>query len=144
MSNRVMGLFAGLALALSVGAQEPQQGSTANLPVIRTETRVVLVDAVVTDKKGGYVPDLTQKDFKVYEDGKEQQIKSFSFEADPNSPVANQKHYMMLLFDNSHMDNSGQMRAREAAIKFVDANGGPNRYMAVANFSGTLDITPAP
>ncbi|HUA58491.1 MAG TPA: VWA domain-containing protein [Verrucomicrobiae bacterium] len=141
MSFRVLGLFAGLVLAVPLAAQSPQQGSDAPLPVIRTETRVVLVDAVVTDKKGGYISDLAQKDFKVYEDGKEQAIKSFSFEADPNSPVANQKHYMMLLFDNSHMDSAGQMRAREAAIKFVDANGGPNRLMAVANYSGALEIT---
>ena len=141
MSNRVFGLFAGLLLAATLAAQDQPQGSQAPLPVIRTETRVVLVDAVVTDKKGAYVTDLAQKDFKVYEDGKEQAIKSFSFEADPNSPVANQKHYLMLLFDNSHMDAGGQMRAREAAIKFVDANGGPNRLMAVANYSGALEIT---
>ena len=39
------------------------------------------MDAVVTDKKGAYVHDLEAKDFKVWEDNKEQQIKSFSFEA---------------------------------------------------------------
>src|SRR5271165_4857236 len=37
------------------------QTSTA---VIHSETRLVLVDTVVTDKKGNYVRDLTQKDFK--------------------------------------------------------------------------------
>jgi len=141
MRYRVFGLLAGLALAVSLWAQAQPQGSDQPLPVIRTETRVVLVDAVVTDKKGGYVTDLVQKDFKVYEDGKEQAIKSFAFEADPASPVANQKHYLVLLFDNSHMDTGSQMRAREAAIKFVDANAGENRLMAVANYNGTLEIT---
>ena len=40
--------------------------------VIRKESKLVLVDAVVTDKKGNYVRNLTQADFKVYEDNKEQ------------------------------------------------------------------------
>ena len=53
--------------------------------VIRTESRVVLVDAVVTDKKGKYVRDLKQKDFRVWEDNKEQTITSFTFEADAAS-----------------------------------------------------------
>jgi hypothetical protein len=108
--------------------------------VIRTETRVVLVDAVVTDKKGNYIADLSRKDFKVLEDGKEQLLKSFSFEADPSSPLAGRKHYLVLFFDNSHMDAGGQMRARQAAGKFIDANAGPNRLMAVVNYGGTLEI----
>src|SRR5581483_11311275 len=124
MKFRAFGLLAGLALTAALPAQDQPP-----LTVIKTETRVVLVDAVVTDKKGNYISDLAQKDFKVYEDGKEQVIKSFAFEADPNSPMANQKHYLMLLFDNSHMDSAGQMRARDAAKKFVDANSGPNRMM---------------
>ena len=39
-------------------------------PVIKSETRVVLVDAVVTGKKGEYIRDLTAKDFRVWEDNK--------------------------------------------------------------------------
>src|ERR1039457_6926975 len=60
------------ALCLGAGfvlrAQPPAQSGT----VIRSETRVVLVDAVVTDKKGNYIHGLTAKDFKVLEDRKEQ------------------------------------------------------------------------
>jgi hypothetical protein len=133
MQFRVAGLMVGLSFAAALPAQDQA--------VIRTETRVVLVDAVVTDKKNNYVADLTQKDFKLWEDGKEQAIKSFSFEADPSSPNANQKHHLVLFFDNSHMDSGGQIRARQAAVKFIDANGGPNRLMAVVNYSGTLEIT---
>ena len=114
---------------------------TATPTVIRTETRVVLVDSVVTDKKGNYVPDLTQKDFKVYEDNKEQPITSFTFEADPNSPLNKQKHYLVLFFDNASVSMANQIHAREAAQKFVDSNTGPNKYIAIANFSGTLQVT---
>ena len=33
--------------------------------LLRTETRMVLVDAIVTNKKGEYIRDLEAKDFKV-------------------------------------------------------------------------------
>ena len=93
--------FAGLFLFAGFAAAQDQQ-SPPPTTVIRTETRVVLVDAVVTDKKNTYVHDLTQKDFKVWEDDKAQSISSFSFEADPASN-ADQKRYLVLFFDNSTM-----------------------------------------
>src|ERR1700722_2289290 len=108
--------------------------------VLKVETNVVLVDAVVTDKKGNYVRDLKQKDFKVWEDNKEQTIKSFSFEADPASPLNNQPRYMVLFFDNSTMNFGEQAQARKAAASFIDANAGPNRQMAIVNYSGSLQI----
>ena len=83
--------------------------------ILRVETNVVLVDAVVTDKKGNYMRDLKQKDFKVYEDNKEQTIKSFSFEADPASPLNSQPRYLVLFFDNSTMNFGDQAIARKAA-----------------------------
>ena len=46
----------------------------------------------------------------------------------------------MLLFDNSTMDFGDQARARQAATKFIESNGGPNRLMAIANFGGSLQI----
>ena len=124
-----------LAFYPAARAQAPADSGA----VIRTETKLVLVDSVVTDKKGGYIHDLEAKDFKVYEDNKEQQIKSFSFEAGKTAP-SNLKHYLVLFFDNSTMDFGDQARARQAATKFIDTNGGPNRLMAVANFGGALQI----
>jgi VWFA-related protein len=111
-----------------------------NPTVIRTETRLVLVDSVVTDKKGQYVTNLEQKDFRVWEDNKEQPIKTFSFEADPASPLNDQKRYLVLFFDNSSMDFGDQSRARDAAAKFIDSNTGPNRLIAIVNFGGSLVI----
>src|SRR5580698_6130474 len=109
--------------------------------VLKVETNVVLVDAVVTDKKGNYVRDLKQKDFKIWEDNKEQAIKSFSFEADPASPLNNQPRYLVMFFDNSTMNFNDQAVARKAAGDFIGANAGPNRQMAIVNFSGGLQVT---
>ncbi len=148
------------ALAGRGSAQEPQQPPPAPAAptatqgqapaggdvvasgvVIKRESKLVLVDAVVTDKKGKYIRDLTQGDFKVYEDNKEQAVTSFSAgtsqDAGPNS---NQKHYMVLFFDTSSMQLPDQMVARTAVTKFIDANAGPNNLMAVVEFGGVLQI----
>jgi VWFA-related protein len=116
------------------------QQADAQTPVIRTETRVVLVDTVVTDKKGNYVRDLEAKDFRVWDDNKEQTITSFSFEADPKATSSTQKHFLVLFFDNSTMDFGEQAHARQAAAKFIDANAGPNRLMAIVNYGGSVHI----
>jgi len=121
----------------AVHAQQADSSATT----LKTEARLVLVDTVVTDKKGKYVHDLTQKDFKVWEDNKEQTIKTFSYESEANPSGPNQKHYLVLFFDNSSMDFGEQARARDAANKFIDANASPNREMAVVEFGGTLRVT---
>src|SRR5262249_18399916 len=118
-------------------AQEPAGNA---VPVIKSETRLVLVDTIITDKKGNYIHDLAAKDFRVWEDNQEQQIKTFSFEADPAGPMSAQKHYLVLLFDNSTLSPGDQVYARQAATKFIDENTGPNRLTAVMDFGGSLRI----
>jgi VWFA-related protein len=132
---RLIPIAAFLISMLPLRAQQQQAGV-----VIQTETKLVLVDSVVTDKKGQYVHDLTMKDFKVWEDNKEQTIKTFSFEADPNSPASSQPRYLVLFFDNSTIGYGDQAHAREAAEKFIDANAGPNRQIAIVNFGGSIQI----
>jgi VWFA-related protein len=149
------------AFAGSGRAQEPQQPPASPAPapaaeqgqapaggevlasgvVIKKESKLVLVDAVVTDKKGKYIRDLTQGDFKVYEDNKEQAITSFSAGTSQDAaPNSNQKHYLVLFFDTSSMQLPDQMVARTAVTKFIDANAGPNNLMAVVEFGGVLQI----
>ena len=126
-----------LLAAAAARAQEAQPQGTPT--VIRTETKLVLVDVVVTGKKNAYVEDLQLKDFKVWEDNKEQQLKTFSFGADPNAP-GGQQRYIVLFFDNSTMGMGEQMQARQAAARFIESNAGPDRLMAVVNFTGALQI----
>jgi len=75
----------------AAATQKPADGAAAQQPVpisqtIKKESRLVLVDTVVTDKKGNYIHDLTQGDFKIYEDNKEQAITSFSTGANAAGP----------------------------------------------------------
>ena len=124
-------------------AQEPAAASepAAQGTVFKAQTKLVLVDSIVTDKKGNYIRDLTQKKFRVWEDNKEQEVKSFSYESGNASPNKTTKHYLVLFFDNSTMEFGDQAAARQAAAKFIDANAGQNRLMAVVDFGGTLRVT---
>jgi VWFA-related protein len=118
---------------------------SSNVPgdenTFHAESRLVLVDTIVTDKKNNYVRDLTQKDFKVWEDGKEQNITSFSYEEANSSMPAAKPRYMVLFFDNSTMNAGDQVQARQAAVKFIDANAAPDRLIAIAEFGGTVTIS---
>jgi len=49
-------------------------------PTIKVEVNLVNILFNVRDKRGGLVGDLSKDDFKIYEDGKEQQIKYFTRE----------------------------------------------------------------
>src|SRR5207249_12167900 len=118
-------------------AAAPAQQSSVT---IKKETKLVLVDAVVIDKKGNYVRDLTQNEFKVYEDNKEQAVSSFSSGAEATTQPNGQRHYLILFFDNSTMAAPDQIQARGAAQKFIEANAGPDRLMAVVDFGGSLRI----
>ena len=62
--------------AQNPAAQNP--AAQQNQEVVRINTQLVQVDVVVTDKKSRHVEDLTQADFKLLVDGKEQPLTHFS------------------------------------------------------------------
>ena len=147
----IMGLLValgGLALqpatapASPAGAQDPLSSGGQHAPVvIKTETNVVLVDVIATDKKGSYLKDLEQKDFHVYEDHAEQTLSSFSREADLQPDAPTRPRYLVLFFDDSTMDARLQVGAREEAEKFVESTASANRLVAVVDFGEALKIT---
>jgi VWFA-related protein len=81
-----------IALLASAGAQQaaPAQATTAPANAqptvtIKSESRLVVVDVVVTDSHGQPVQNLTRDDFTLLEDGKPQQMKVFENHATPTS-----------------------------------------------------------
>ena len=93
---------------------------------IRTTSRLVLLDVSVKDSAGGLVSNLTKDNFRVYEDGKLQQITQF---AHADIPVT-----VGLV-----VDESGSMRAKQpevitAAIDFIQASN-PEDEVFVINFN---------
>ena len=66
-------LFVILSCVLSRGGTDPQ----ASAPTFRTSTEVVSVPVVVKDRHGNHVYGLAKKDFRIFEDGHEVEIRSF-------------------------------------------------------------------
>jgi len=67
-----------------VGAQNSADQTP---PVFKAETRQVLVDVVVSDHGGHFVPGLKPTDFTLLEDGKPQKVVAFAMHAAPPTPV---------------------------------------------------------
>jgi len=101
-----------LLCAVAIPAQETP-------PVFKSETNLVLVPVVVHNGKGDVVVNLTKDDFRLFDNGKEQVIKSFSAEgtsgrvaedrAEPNAsepagskPMVIPGRFVALVFDDDH------------------------------------------
>lgn len=128
MMNRNL-LLAALGVCSAMWAQ-----SGPPVP-FRAEARLVVVDAVVTDKKGASVHGLAAKDFHIFEDGKEQPVAGFSSETGPATPgvtpVISRRRYFVLFFDDKSLGMADQGWVRQAALKFIAENAGPDRLIAV-------------
>jgi VWFA-related protein len=131
-----MAIVAGVMLRPSLRAQQ-----SAPLPVegvIRSQSNLVLVDAVVTGKHDRPVGDLKQSDFRVYQDGEEQPITSFSAPAEnANAPTP---QYLLLFFDATTASLTEQQRERTAAVAFVKKATQPNLYMAAEDYTGVTRL----
>jgi len=122
------------------GKDQSAQPAPAPSAIFRSEANLVLVDAVVTDKKKHYIKDLAQKEFHLFEDGLEQSIVSFYREADIKPGTPGQERYLVLFFDNTAIAPENLLEEREAATKFVEMTASPNRMMAVVDFRDGLHV----
>jgi VWFA-related protein len=109
--------------------------------VIKAESELVLVDVVATDKKDHHITDLEAKDFRVYQDDKEQTIASFTHVVGAKAQQPSTAQYVVLFFDDSSMDNESQIRARQAAQEFIPTSVSDNRQMAVVDFGGVTRMS---
>src|SRR3954452_19938214 len=64
--------------AVTNGSPQASDSTPASRGRFQSESTLVVVDAIVSDKKGHPVNDLSAGDFKVYEDGVPQQVTTFA------------------------------------------------------------------
>jgi VWFA-related protein len=91
-SQRIRYLIWPLATVCAIAplhSQTPPPHASSTTPTIKVETRVVLVDVVVTDHKGETIPNLNQEDFYLEEDGKPQSLSAFDQHSRRNAPPVN-------------------------------------------------------
>ena len=177
MRSGIRQVGAGLALAallmpvIPAGAQEagqvsstPQGGFT-----LKVNGELVLTNVVVRDTKTGeFVRDLKQSDFKIYEDGKEQQLSTFDFQsvemAEPlkeatvsglaagpanGGPTAvvvakpeelRNHRLIVMFFDLTSMQPEDLERSVDAARDFLKTKMQPADLVALVSLGDTLKV----
>ena len=156
-----------LVLSLSVAStQQPTPatntapsapGAAGQQPTFRAGINFVRVDAIVTDKQGNPIGDLTASDFEILEDGKPQTIEQFRFvrvdgsappetqgpirsRADEERAASNDDARIFVFFlDDYHVRLGNSMAARKPLTEFVQNSLGPNDLVAVMYPLSPLD-----
>jgi VWFA-related protein len=126
-------LFASCVPVSTVFAQSPQQPDQG-LTTLKLSTRIVVLDVVVTDKKGNVVTrNLTKDDFTIVEDRVPQTIRSFdppSAHAMPEGVVVNSAADLkkigdapvtLLVLDELNTRFEDMSYSRNAVVKYLEA-----------------------
>ncbi|HEY0322671.1 MAG TPA: VWA domain-containing protein [Pyrinomonadaceae bacterium] len=164
-----LALFLILSLFINAYGQTPKPTSTPQSDqdeVVRITTNLVQVDAVVTDKKGNLVTDLTADDFEIYEDGHPQKITNLSFiataetQAPPARPSAatnksavavpvpptvriepeQVRRTIALVVDDLCLSWTSINYVRKALKKFVDEQIQPGDLVAIIRTAGGIGV----
>ena len=150
-------------LPVSVYTQttEPTPPQTDDGDVVKISTKLVQFDAVVTDKDGNQVKDLTIADFEILQDGKPQEITNFSYvntetpaQSSSKTVVKNGKNVVLPPPSKVRPENAGRIitfivddgnctasligmaAAHDALVKFVNEQMLPNDLVAIYRTRG--------
>lgn len=107
---------------------KPSPAAVSHTPdddtTIKVDTALVTVPVTAVDSAGRYIPNLKKSDFKIYEDGVEQEIESFGAVEVPFNVV--------LLMDTSGSTEFKLSEIQQAAIAFVEQLRPEDRVMVVS------------
>ncbi|MGA3201273.1 MAG: VWA domain-containing protein, partial [Bryobacteraceae bacterium] len=135
-----------------------------------TRRDLVIVDVTVRDKAGKPIDGLTQKDFAVFEDGKQQQITVFEYQKlamDPEPPPTlalsdqlklpeaprtvitaekpgeityHDKRLLVFFLDFSSMGIPEQLRAQDASLEYLDKHITKDDMVAILLYTSQIQI----
>ena len=109
----------------------PKTGEKDEGDILRVETNLITIPVSVFDRNGLYIPGLRQNDFKIFEDGKEQEIAYFGTTEKPFT--------VALLIDTSPSTAYKIGEIRQAAIAFVDQLE-PQDSVIVIEFNHSVNV----
>ena len=126
--------------------REPQSTVIATKPIadttadaedgeVRVETTLVTIPVSVFDRNGLYIPNLNQSNFKIFEDGKEQEIAYFGTSDKPFT--------VALVIDTSPSTAYQIDEIRDAARAFVDQLKPQDKVMVI-EFDGNVQLLTEP
>ncbi|MDI1240857.1 MAG: VWA domain-containing protein [bacterium] len=98
---------------------------------IVVDTKLVTIPVRVMDRKGGFVPGLKKENFKVFEDGVEQEVALFSNDTQPFT--------VALVLDMSYSAKFKAAEIQNAAIEFIDQLR-PEDRITVISFDEEVNI----
>jgi Ca-activated chloride channel family protein len=107
----------------------PTEGEAVDGEVIRVNTSLVSVPVRVMDRKGRFIGGLTRENFKVFENGTEQELALFSNENEPFT--------VALVLDMSYSTKFKLAEIQSAAIAFIDQLRPEDRVL-VASFDADV------
>jgi len=110
---------------------DPRAAAIGGEEIIRVDTNLITIPVSVFDRNGIYIPNLKQVDFKIFEDGKEQQIEYFG--------TADKPFTVVLLLDTSPSTEYKIEEIRRAAIAFVDQLKQADKVMVI-EFDGNIHV----
>lgn len=99
--------------------------------VVRVSTNLITVPAEVMDRNGRYIGNLTKNDFRLFENGKEQQLAYFASVEQPFT--------VALLLDVSGSTQSRLQAIRQAANAFIKRLR-PNDRLLLVTFDGKVNV----
>jgi Ca-activated chloride channel homolog len=99
--------------------------------IVRVNTSLVTVPVSVMDRSGRYIPNLRQQDFKIFEDGIEQQVAYFAAVEKPFT--------VALVIDTSESTRFRMEEIQDAAIAFVDQLR-PDDRVLVVSFGDDINV----
>jgi VWFA-related protein len=105
-------------------ARKPPPGEPPDAATIKLDTALVVIPVSVLDRDGKYIPNLTRRDFHIYEDDVEQEIAYFSAVEVPFQVV--------LLLDTSSSARFKIEDIQNAALAFVEQLRPQDRVMVVS------------
>lgn len=112
------------------GPEEVSEGD-----IVRVETTLVSIPVSVMDRDGKYIPNLRKEDFRVWEDGIEQQVAYFASTEKPFT--------VALLLDTSGSTRFRLQEIQDAAIAFVNQLRPDDRVMIVS-FNDSIKVLSQP
>jgi len=92
-------------------AAQPTPPDSQDIETIKIDTNLVTVPVIATDINGLYIPDLQQTEFRIVEDGVEQNIAFFATVSAP--------FHVVLMLDTSASTEASLGQIQQAAVAFV-------------------------